>query len=142
MKTIKVPSYIAEKLNRKPKDFRIDFFCTGGPGGQNQNKRKNGVRITDLITGISAEGRDQKEQAQNKSNAFLRLVDKLIVHYKQEWSDAQIVDNEPKTAIRTYNLCRNVVKDKRVNEEFRCTDILNGKLDALLEGIMNNASNG
>lgn len=32
------------------KDFRVDVFCTGGPGGQNQNKNQNGVRITHLAT--------------------------------------------------------------------------------------------
>ena len=27
------------------KDLDIQTFCTGGPGGQNQNRKKNGVRI-------------------------------------------------------------------------------------------------
>jgi len=32
------------------KDFKVDAFCTGGPGGQNQNRNKNGVRITHIPT--------------------------------------------------------------------------------------------
>ena len=56
------------------KDFRIDTFRAGGPGGQNQNKRETGVRITHLESGASAESRTHRTQGQNKKAALERLV--------------------------------------------------------------------
>lgn len=55
-RTIKVSPYIAERINRKKSDFKMDTFRTGGPGGQAQNKRNSGVRLTDIRTGLWAEG--------------------------------------------------------------------------------------
>jgi len=57
------------------KDLRIDTFRAGGPGGQNQNKRETGVRITHLASGAMAEARENRTQEQNKVAAFRRLTD-------------------------------------------------------------------
>jgi protein subunit release factor B len=59
-KIIKLPKNIAEQIIRKRNQFKVDTFRAGGCGGQNQNKVESGVRITDLVTGLSAEGRDQR----------------------------------------------------------------------------------
>lgn len=56
------------------KDFRVDTFRSGGKGGQNQNKRDTGVRITHIETGISAESREERSQLQNRKKAFQRLA--------------------------------------------------------------------
>lgn len=58
------------------KDFRVDTFRSGGPGGQKQNKTSSGVRITHIETGISAESREERSQLQNRKKAFLRLVER------------------------------------------------------------------
>ena len=57
-----------------PKDFRVDTFRTGGPGGQHQNKTNSGVRITHLASGAVGEARDERSQLQNKKLALKRLV--------------------------------------------------------------------
>lgn len=57
------------------KDFRVDTFRAGGPGGQKQNKASSGVRITHLESGAVGESRDERSQAQNKKKAFYRLVE-------------------------------------------------------------------
>ena len=54
-------------------DFRVDTFRAGGPGGQNQNKRESGVRITHIESGFVGESREHKSQLQNKNAAFDRL---------------------------------------------------------------------
>lgn len=56
------------------KDFDIQTFKAGGPGGQHQNKTDSGVRIIHKETGISAESRSEKSQTQNKRIALRRLV--------------------------------------------------------------------
>src|ERR1051326_3876831 len=79
-----VSPYVAERIVRKRDDVRVDTFRAGGKGGQNQNKVESGVRITDLVTGISAEAREERSQLQNKRKAFHRLMQKLILHYRAE----------------------------------------------------------
>lgn len=53
----------------------MDTFRSGGPGGQNQNKVSSGVRITHTASGISAESRESRSQAENKKIAFKRLAE-------------------------------------------------------------------
>jgi len=55
-------------------DFEIQTFRSGGPGGQNQNKRDTGVRIIHKDSGAVGESREQRTQGQNKKLAFTKLV--------------------------------------------------------------------
>ena len=68
-------------FSARRKDFRVDTFRAGGKGGQHQNKTDSAARITHIESGISAESRSQRSQAQNKKIAFKRLVPKLVDHY-------------------------------------------------------------
>lgn len=56
------------------KDCRVDTFRAGGKGGQNQNKRSTGVRITHPASGAVGEARDGRGQLQNKRSAFERMA--------------------------------------------------------------------
>jgi protein subunit release factor A len=56
-------------------DLRVDTFRAGGPGGQNQNKRETGVRITHPASGAVTTSREHRTQEQNKAAAFRRLID-------------------------------------------------------------------
>src|SRR4030042_5541567 len=57
------------------KDFDIQTFCSGGKGGQHQNKTESGVRIIHRESGAVGESREQRSQHQNKMTALKRLVD-------------------------------------------------------------------
>jgi protein subunit release factor B len=57
------------------KDFEIQTFCSGGKGGQHQNKTESGVRIIHKDSGARGEARDSRYQLQNKKAAFHRLID-------------------------------------------------------------------
>lgn len=56
------------------KDFEVQTFCSGGPGGQHQNKTASGVRIKHHESGAVGESREQRHQLQNKKIAFERLT--------------------------------------------------------------------
>ncbi len=56
------------------KDLKVQTFRSGGPGGQNQNKRNTGVRIIHKDSGAVGESREERSQHQNKKIAFKRLV--------------------------------------------------------------------
>lgn len=59
------------------KDCRVDTFRSGGPGGQNQNKRDSGVRITHPPSGAVGESREHKSQLQNKKAAFVKMANSV-----------------------------------------------------------------
>jgi len=56
-------------------DCKVETFRAGGPGGQNQNKRETGVRITHKESGAVGESREERSQLQNKKTAFKRMVE-------------------------------------------------------------------
>lgn len=56
------------------KDFRIQYFAAGGPGGQHQNKTATACRIVHLDSGAVGESREERSQYQNRRIAFERLV--------------------------------------------------------------------
>lgn len=84
------------------------MFNTGGPGGQNQNKKQKGIRITHIPTGLSSECRELKSQAQNKKRAFLKLGQLIKQHFvQQQYQKA----NRSTEVVRTYHAVDNRVKD-------------------------------
>lgn len=90
------------------KDFRVDTFRSGGPGGQNQNKRDSGVRITHLETGLVGESREYKEQGRNRVAAFTRLGKLIKAYYQQV---IKVNHEKSDETVRTYHAVENRVKD-------------------------------
>jgi protein subunit release factor B len=56
------------------KDFEFTAFRSGGPGGQNKNKVSSAIRCVHKESGAVGEGKEFRDQPQNKRNAFLRCV--------------------------------------------------------------------
>lgn len=54
--------------------FELQFFRSGGKGGQYQNKTESGVRIIHKDSGSVGEAREERSQSANKRLAFNRLV--------------------------------------------------------------------
>ena len=69
MKT-KIPLFSVTK-----KDFEVQTFRSGGPGGQHQNKTDSGVRIIHKESGAVGESRTEKSQQTNKKLALKRLTE-------------------------------------------------------------------
>jgi len=61
-------------LSVKISDCRVDEFRSGGPGGQNQNKRNTGIRIVHEPSGAVGESREERSQLQNRRAAFKRMA--------------------------------------------------------------------
>ena len=59
-------------------DFKFDYFCTGGNGGQHKNAKRNGVRCTHPPSGAVAEHRDGRDQFLNKREAFRKCVESPV----------------------------------------------------------------
>ena len=60
------------------KDCDVDTFRAGGPGGQNQNKRDTGVRVTHRASGAVGTARDERSQLANKKLAFRRMAESRL----------------------------------------------------------------
>lgn len=63
-------------LTISKKDFKVQTFQSGGPGGQHQNRTSSGVRIIHIESGAVGESRNDKSQHRNKKLALQRLVKK------------------------------------------------------------------
>ena len=131
---IKVSRYVGEQLDGlRKKDFKIQPFKSSGPGGQHRNKNATAIRITHKATGITAEASDAKSQARNRSNAFVKLVKKLIAHYGTQGQAVSFREEQNEGTIRTYNAMRHTVKDHRTGVTAKFKDVMDGEIDCFLK---------
>lgn len=139
---VKASAYVASKISRKKSDFKVDTFRSGKNGGQNVNKVESGVRITDLITGLFVRCTETRDQIQNKSLAMNRLFDKLLSHYRREESELLLKNAtaSPGT-VRTYKEKNSLVIDSRLDKTYNYEEVLNGKLDDLLNDLRRELTN-
>lgn len=116
-------------------DLKIDTFRSGGPGGQNQNKRDTAVRITHLPTGLFSVSREHRTQEQNKKAAFRKLAGQLV---PLMMNAAKIPNFIPITKIvRHYRKTDRKVKDSRLEQIFDYDEVLFGKgLDNIIENLV------
>jgi peptide chain release factor 1 len=128
----------------RPEDVRVDTFCSGGPGGQHQNKTQSGVRLTHLPTGTVAECRSERSQHKNKAQAWRmlrsRLYEALLTKQQAERAAerrCQIGSGDRSERIRTYNFPQNRVTDHRINLNlYQLDSILMGDLGGLIRHLM------
>ena len=73
--TVKILSEV-EEINSSS-DYKIEYFHSGGKGGQNVNKVETGVRLTHLATGITVTATEERTQQANRKIAMKKLQDIL-----------------------------------------------------------------
>ncbi len=128
------------------KDLKIEFTRSGGPGGQNVNKRETAVRIVHLPTNISAHASGERSQEQNREQALSLLRAKI---FKKAESEKKSIEESMKinkgteiewgSQIRSYVFHPyKMVKDHRTNVETSDVDaVLDGDLDIFIDPEQN-----
>jgi peptide chain release factor 2 len=128
------------------KDLEISIAKSGGPGGQNVNKRETAVRIVHIPTKLSVHVTSERSQAQNKEKALHILRGKLFKLKEDERIAKEKGMYVSKTTsidwgnqIRSYvTHPYKMVKDHRTNVETSQVDkVLEGELDEFLEAEKN-----
>jgi peptide chain release factor 1 len=131
------------EVNINPEDLKIDFFHSGGPGGQNVNKVTTAVRIVHLPTGITTICQDERSQLRNRMKAMTvlraRLLDRERRRQQEERTSerrSQVGSGERAEKIRTYNFPQNRVTDHRINLTlYSLSSILEGELGELIDAL-------
>jgi peptide chain release factor 1 len=126
-----------------PKDVRIDFFCSSGPGGQSVNTTYSAVRLTHIPTGLVAQCQDQKSQHKNKDKAFVVLRSRLYeleLAKKQEADAAKrksmVSSGDRSAKIRTYNYPQGRVTEHRIGLTlYDLQNIINGDIHKIIEEL-------
>jgi len=127
----------------RPEELRIELSKSGGPGGQNVNKRETAVRVVHLATNLSVHVTSERSQEQNKEKALEMLKGKLFKKMEEDrkrekdgLSVSKITDIEWGSQIRSYVLHPyKMVKDHRTGIEINDVDsvLLDGEIDKFIE---------
>lgn len=133
-----------EEIKINDQDLKIDTFCSSGPGGQGVNTTYSAVRITHKPTGIVVNCQNERSQIQNREQAMLVLMSKLmeLKIQQQEEELAKIKGGSSAIAfgsqIRSYVFCPyTLVKDHRSNvENGNVNAVMDGDLDSFIYGYL------
>ncbi len=136
-----------KNIEIKSDDLKIEYSKSGGPGGQNVNKRETAVRIVHLPTNISVHVTSERSQEQNKEKALEMIKGKLYLIKEREkekqkdgFAISKTVEIEWGNQIRTYTLHPyKMIKDHRTGVEIHNIDevLLDGELDLFIEAERN-----
>jgi peptide chain release factor 1 len=138
-----LPEAEEAEVDIRDEDLRIDTMRAGGPGGQSVNKTSSAVRITHLPTGTVVQCQDEKSQHKNRSKALRILRSRLLesearrLHAERAAARRSMVGSGDRSErVRTYNFPQNRVSDHRLGENFSLEQVIEGRLDAIVEGLV------
>ncbi|MBI2611086.1 PCRF domain-containing protein [Candidatus Kaiserbacteria bacterium] len=127
-------------------ELEISVARSGGPGGQNVNKRDTAVRMTHRPTGIMVHVTSERSQAQNREKALRMLRGKLFqMREEAQKREARGLSTGASTKIEWGSQIRSyvlhpyqLVKDHRTGEERRdIGSVLNGDIQSFIDAEKN-----
>jgi peptide chain release factor 2 len=126
-------------------ELEMQTFCSGGPGGQHQNKTQSGVRLIHK-SGVRAESRTERSQHKNYANALKLIKARLyaIEEQKRTGDLEKRYDAKGEIAfgsqIRSYVLQPyTLVRDERPGIEVKTPQVmqvLDGDLDEFMHAYL------
>lgn len=133
------------QIEVKESELEMQTFCSGGPGGQHQNKTQSGVRLIHK-SGVRAESRTERSQHKNYDNALRLLKARLyaIEEQKRTGDLEKRYDAKGEIAfgsqIRSYVLQPyTLVRDERPGIEVKTPQVmqvLDGDLDEFMQAYL------
>lgn len=133
------------EIEIKDTDYEMQTFCSGGPGGQHQNKTQSGVRLIHK-SGVRAESRTERSQNKNFDNCMKLLKARLyaIEERKRLGDVANRYDAKGEIAfgsqIRSYVLQPyTLVRDERDGLDVKTPavmQVLDGDIDDFMQAFL------
>ena len=138
-----MPEATPVEIRLNPTDLKMDFYRSGGKGGQNVNKVSTAVRLTHLPTGLVVACQEERTQLKNRDRAEAilraRLYEMELERQQSSLSSerkSQVGTGDRSEKIRTYNFPQDRITDHRLNESWsRIEYVLEGNLNPIVDAL-------
>jgi len=125
------------------RDIKMDTYRASGAGGQHVNKTESAVRLTHVPSGLVVTCQEERSQLKNRQRAMALLRARLYEAQKRAVDAARAAERKEQVGsgdrsdrIRTYNFPQDRLTDHRLNRNFTLSQVLEGKLEPIIDGLL------